>query len=139
MVTIKWCLDQKRGLELVESNLNICDSYIGMAKESINILSKVLDSNIWSATTSYYIFYYSLYALMLRVGVKCEIHACSIQFLEEFFSKYYDQNDIDMFKKSFSVRQDLQYYTNRVVGKDDLKQVIKNCKTFLFNCTKHLD
>ena len=56
MVSIKWCLNQKHGLELIEPNDNMSDSYIKMADESIKVLDKVTESDIWTATTSYYIF-----------------------------------------------------------------------------------
>jgi len=130
MVSISWCLKQKHGLELVKPNSNMSESYLGMAEESITVLNKVTDSSIWSATTSYYIFYYSLYALMLKIGIKCEIHTCSIEFLEKCLSDYYEKQDIDMFKKAFSARQDLQYYANRAVDQRDIDLILRYCKTF---------
>lgn len=99
MVSIKWCATQKHGLTLFERNENMSMSYLRMAQESIHVLSNVQSSAIWTATTSYYVFYYSLYALMLRIGVKCEIHSCSLQFMREFLSVYYSTNDYLMIEK----------------------------------------
>ena len=78
MVSIEWCLHQRNGLEMVEPNENPSSSYLKMAEESISMLGRVEGSRIWTATMTYYIFYYSLYAMMLRIGIKCEIHLCSI-------------------------------------------------------------
>lgn len=39
MVSIKWCLKQKNGLEIIKPNSNMSDSYIKMAEESINVLA----------------------------------------------------------------------------------------------------
>lgn len=130
MVSIKWCLNQKNGLELVDPNSNMSNSYIKMAEESIKILDRVKESDIWTATTSYYIFYYSLYSLMLEVGVKCEIHSCSIEFMKNFLMNFYDLEDFNNFEKAFSARTDLQYYTNRPVDKKTINEGRKNCKDF---------
>lgn len=107
MVSIKWCLKQKGGLEMVSPNITMADSYIKMAEESINIMKGVEPSRIWTATTAYYIFYYSLYSLMLRIGIKCEIHSCSIEFMKSYLKMFYSKKDIDMFDKAFYARINL--------------------------------
>lgn len=130
MVSIKWCLKQKGGLELIKPNENMAESYLKMAEESIEVLKDITRSNIWTATTSYYIFYYSLYALMLRIGVKCEIHSCSLQFMKQVLADFYSREDVDMIYKAFHARIDLQYYANRPVDKQAIEDVRKYCKGF---------
>lgn len=130
MISIEWCLKQKNGIELVAPNKNMSESYLSMAEESVNVLSKVGESNIWTATTSYYIYYYSLYALMQRIGVKCEIHSCSIEFMKECLREFYNLEDIKNFESAFTARIDLQYYSNRPVDKNIIKNSRKNCKIF---------
>lgn len=130
MVSIKWCMKQKNGIKLVEPNDNMSSSYIKMAEESIGILNNVQKSNIWTATTSYYIFYYSLYSLMLKIGIKCEIHLCSIEFMKKFLSNLYNKTDIDMMEKAFSARIDLQYYSDRPVNQLVIEQSKRYCKEF---------
>ena len=100
MVSIKWCLNQKGGLEFIEPNKVMADSYIKMAEESINVLKGVEKSKIWTATATYYIFYYSLYSLMLHIGVKCEIHSCSIEFMKNNLGNFYNKKDIEMVEKA---------------------------------------
>ncbi len=129
MVSIKWCLNQKNGLELIKPNTNMPESYLKMAEESINELSNI-KSNIWTATASYYIFYYSLYALMLRIGIKCEIHSCSLEFMGKFLMNFYGAIDLDMINKAFSARIDLQYYADRPVDKIPIRLARAYCKTF---------
>ena len=130
MASIEWCLKQKRGIELIEPNDNMSDSYFGMAEESIKILVKLQESAIWTATASYYIFYYSLYALMLKIGVKCEIHSCSIEFMKEFLKDFYNDGDLQNFENAFTARIDLQYYSDRPVGRENIEQSKKYCKIF---------
>lgn len=130
MVSIKWCLEQSSGIRIIPPNKNMSESYLKMAEESIQILKVVEKSKIWSATTTYYIFYYSLYSLMLRIGVKCEIHSCSIEFMKRFLSGFYNTKDIKMIEKAFSARIDLQYYTDRPVDEKIIEETKKYCKEF---------
>lgn len=126
MVSVKWCLKQKDGIEFIQPNSNMSDSYMKMAEESINVLKGVEKSAIWTATMAYYIFYYSLYSLMLRIGIKCEIHSCSLAFMKEYLNLFYDKRDSDMIGKAFSARIDLQYYSDRPVD----SKVIDEIKTY---------
>jgi len=130
MVSIKWCMQQKNGIKLVEPNNNMSSSYIKMVEESVGILNNVQKSNIWTATTSYYIFYYSLYSLMLKTGVKCEIHSCSIEFMKKFLTNFYNKTDFDMMEKAFSARISLQYYADRPVDHLVIEQSKSYCKDF---------
>ncbi len=130
MVSIKWCLKQKGGIEIIAPNKNMSESYIKMAEESINVLSNMEKSKIWTATTSYYIFYYSLYSLMLRTGVKCEIHSCSIKFMKMFLRGFYGNKDFEMIEKAFSARIDLQYYSDRPVDDRIIEDIRRYCKEF---------
>ena len=34
---------------------------------------------MWLATTKYYCEYFSVYALLQKIGIKCEIHDCTIE------------------------------------------------------------
>jgi len=130
MVSIEWCKKQKNGIELMSPNKNMSDSYLKMAEESINIMNGVEKSRIWTATTAYYIFYYSLYSLMLRIGVKCEIHSCSLEFMRQLLMEFYSKRDLEMINKAFSARTDLQYYTDRPVDDSIIKEISKYCKDF---------
>lgn len=130
MVSIEWCLKKKGGLEIIEENKTIADSYIKMADESIEVLQSIHESKLWTATTAYYIFYYALYSLMMRLGVKCEIHACSLEFMKHYLKAVYNEEDNKMINKAFSARIDLQYYADRPVDNKVIEEVKKYCKTF---------
>jgi len=136
MVSIEWCKKTKNGLELIKPNKNMSRSYINMAEESIKSLIKV-ESNIWIATMSYYIFYYSLYALMLRIGIKCEIHSCSLEFMEKCLERFYDKKDFDEIIRAFKARINLQYYADRPVDQKDIDDSQRDCKKFFIK-TKDL-
>src|SRR3989344_5468843 len=129
-VSIKWCLNQKSGLELIEPNANMSNSYLRMAEESLSIVNNIEQSRIWTATTTYYIFYYSLYALMLRIGIKCEIHSCSLEFMNQTLKSFYNLTDNKMINDAFKSRIDLQYYADRPVDNLVIEKTKKYSKDF---------
>ena len=73
MVSINWCFNTKKGLEIIEPNENMSISYMKMAEESMSMIKKNEESRIWTASTSYYTMYYALYSLMMKIGIKCEM------------------------------------------------------------------
>ncbi len=113
MVSMKWCLNVKNGIELVNPNNNMSNSYLKMAEESLRIIKNVDSSKIWAASTSYYTIYYCLYSLMMKFGVKCEIHACSIEFMKQFLMEFYNSEDVNLIETGFEIRNNLQYYPDR--------------------------
>lgn len=121
---------QSKGLSKIQPNENMSNSYLSMAKESIVALDNMKQSRIWTATASYYVFYYSLYSFMLRLGFKCEIHSCSIKFMEIFLMDFYDISDINTLKLAFGARIDLQYYANRPVDDEVINKIKLYCKDF---------
>ena len=79
MVSIAWCLKQKRGIHVEEPNENLCEEYLKTAEETLEILKSIEGkSKVWLATTKYYCEYFAVYALLMRLGIKCEIHDCTI-------------------------------------------------------------
>ena len=131
MTSILWCLRQKNGLELGEPSLDVSRSYLAMADESCIALNAAKQSRIWSATISYYIFYYALYALMLRLGVKCEIHTCSLLFMKAYLQPFYTSDDVVAIEKAFQARIDAQYYSDRSVSEQSLDEVKNSSIAFL--------
>ncbi|MBI2144171.1 hypothetical protein HYU17_03410 [Candidatus Woesearchaeota archaeon] len=115
----------------MEPNGNMSDSYIKMAEESIVALQAVRDnSNTWTAATSYYICYYSLYSLMMKLGIKCEIHSCSLEFMRRHLSEFYSQQDIQIINRAAKARTDLQYYVDRPVDAGTIELISGYCKIF---------
>ena len=137
MVSIKWCAKQNTGIKIIQQNANMSNSYIKMAEESITVLASVANSKIWTATTAYYVFYYSLYSLMLRIGVKCEIHSCSFEFMKRFLKDFYSDKDVEMIERAFLARIHLQYYADRSVDDIIIEDSKGYCKDFYIK-TKHI-
>ncbi|MEN6379840.1 MAG: hypothetical protein ABFD15_09720 [Methanofastidiosum sp.] len=42
----------------------------------------------WKIATAYYTLYFSLYAMLMRIGVKSEIHSCTVDFVKEYLMNF---------------------------------------------------
>ncbi len=84
---LRWCCSQDKGLKIIKPNDNLAKEYLQSAEETLSILQDIKGkSNMWLATTKYYCEYFSVYALLMKLGIKSEIHECTIEvcrFLEE--------------------------------------------------------
>ena len=54
-----------------------------------------------------------MYSLLVRVGVKCENHLCTIEFIKHFFSEYFKEANI--LTKFLEARKKAQYYETEKV------------------------
>lgn len=79
MATIEWCKKKKKGIKLIEPNENLFQEYIKTAEETLDVLKSIKGkSKVWLATTKYYCEYFAIYSLLMKIGIKCEIHDCTI-------------------------------------------------------------
>jgi len=113
MKKINWCKQQKNGIRLIEPNDNLSLEYFNNAEESMKVLKQIYStqSNMWLATTKYYIEYFAIYSVLMKLGIKCEIHDCSlalIKLLEE--NHLFQKGTYDILEKDKELRIDNQYY-----------------------------
>ena len=133
MNKIKWCVKKKDGLRLIEPNSNLAEAYLKKADEalgSIN-LNTIKD---WKISTAYYTIYFSLYSLLVKIGVKCEIHSCTIGFASQFLTEYLNEDDINFIEDSLKARIDSQYYADRTVPDIQYNKMMKQAPEFHVKC-----
>ena len=70
MNKLKWCCEQKKGIELIEPNDNLCEAYFKEARETLEAISD--KENKWNVIMAYYAAYNAFYALLMKAGMKCE-------------------------------------------------------------------
>lgn len=133
MDKIEWCAGKREGLGLIKPNQNLAMAYFKKAEEALESmqLNKVRD---WKITTAYYAIYFSLYALLMRIGVKCEIHSCTVEFAKQFLSEYFGEEEIGLVQESLKARIDSQYYVNRVVSEFQYQEMAKFAPEFMVKC-----
>jgi len=131
-VSLNWCYKQKDGIRLVEPNDNLALSYLKMAENAIGTMNREKNYNLMFAISAcYYSMYYSLYAILRKIGVKCEIHSCTLEFMKVMLSKFYTIEDMKTIKIAFDSRNIAQYYADKVVSKEDSDFIIARAPFFL--------
>jgi len=113
MKKISWCKKQDKGIKLMEPNNNLSQEYFQNAEESMKVLRSIKEtkSNMWLATTKYYTEYFAVYSVLMKIGIKCEIHDCTIaliKFLED--EKIMNKGIAKILEEDKELRIDNQYY-----------------------------
>jgi len=127
MVTLNWCKNQKKGIKIVEPNDNLSKEYLDSAEETLRVLKEIKGkSKMWVATTKYYFEYFLIYSLLIKIGIKCEIHDCTIETvkileknncLEKGISKKLEYDK--------QLRIDNQYYLKNREVKIDYEELLR--------------
>src|SRR4030043_1766922 len=94
MVSIKWCCKQKEGIKLINPSENLSISYIKMGENALGTMNRERNYNLaFSISACYYSMYYSLYSVLMKLGVKCEIHSCTLEFMKKLLLGFYSNED----------------------------------------------
>ena len=139
-MSIEWC--KKQGMKLIEPNDNLSEEYYKNAEETLRVtnLIKNSGSNMWLATQKYYTEYLASYALLMKIGIKTEIHSCTIKII-----RILEKENIITFKLSKNLEEDKelridnQYYLkNRPVDFNSkaLSELLLKIRELLDNITK---
>ena len=126
-------MQQKKGIELVEPSNNLREAYLKKAEEALDTL-RTSKSRDWQLTTAYYTIYHGIYSLLMKIGIKCEIHSCTIDFARQFLKEHFTDDDFELIDKAFSARIDSQYYVNREVLNHNYNLIMKKTPVFLVKC-----
>ena len=133
MDQMKWCLHKRNGIELVEPSDNLRDAYLIKSEDALEVL-RTTTKRDWQLTTAYYTIYHGIYSLLMKIGVKCEIHKCTIEFAKGFLKEQFTKEDFILLDKAFKARNDTQYYVNREVTHEDFQLIINKAPAFLVKC-----
>jgi uncharacterized protein (UPF0332 family) len=139
---LDWCKNQSKGIKLVEPNSILAKTYLTSAKETINFIdyNKQANSNLWLATHKYYFLYFCTYAVLIKMGIKSEIHDCTISLIKEIErQKIINLNISDKLAFAKIQRINNQYYMkNEQVNIDEkeLTNIFLNTKRLIDNITQ---
>jgi uncharacterized protein (UPF0332 family) len=133
MVEIKWCVKKKGGISIIEPNSNISKVYIKKAEDALESM-RINTIKEWKIATSYYSLYFSLYSILTKIGIKSEIHSCTIEFAKTFLKDYFYKKDFDFLEDSLKARIDSQYYVNKTISEEQFMKMMKQTPNFLIKC-----
>src|SRR3989344_7364132 len=134
MNQIKWCLNVKNGIELIEPNKNLSEVYMKKAENALKATVKLKGNLEWEISSCYYSMYFALYSIMMKIGIKCENHKCCIEFMQEFLNSRFISDEIRLLRTSMKARVDTQYYEDRKVPDKFHKLMITNAPLFIVKC-----
>ena len=132
MVSLNWCCKQKDGIKIVEPSDNLAFGYIKMAEDALGTMNRERNYNpLFAISACYYSMYYSLYAVLRKIGIKCEIHSCTLEFMKVMLSNFYSTEDMKTIRTAFSSRDIAQYHPDKIVAKEDSDFIMTRAPFFL--------
>ncbi len=137
MNKIEWCLDKPEGLFYVGSNENLVSAYLKKSDDALESM-RILQVKDWKISTAYYAIYFSLYALLMKIGFKSEIHSCTLEFVRIFLRDFFNDDDLRFISSSFKARIDSQYYVDRSVPDEQYNMMISFVPRFVVKCKELL-
>jgi len=128
---IDWCLKQNKGIKLVEPNNKISENYLNESAEDYEMIEK--SNEKWKAVTAYYSCYNSLCAILTKIGIKSEIHDCSIALMSLIG---FEDKNINFLNELKRERIDIQYYLKHPslkIEKSDVSEFNNKCREVLLD------
>src|SRR3989344_3639026 len=132
---LQWCCRQKDGIHVIELKPHLSIAYFNEADETLK--NMILITGKWKVITAYYACYHALYALLMKCGIKCEIHDCTIELMPLFGFNEQDHKSMQALKED---RIQAQYYLKNIELKDEqqIKRFIHACKLISDNLTSQM-
>jgi uncharacterized protein (UPF0332 family) len=136
---LKWCVNAKNGIQITEPSENLSKAYILKSKESIKSMEVNAEAGIkdWTVSASYYSRYFAVYSVFSRIGIKYEIHECTISLFEYLFEDPFPGELIRELKLSKEDRIEAQYYTTEI--HIDIYGMIERTKNFVLKVENLID
>lgn len=135
---LDWCYGKKQ-FELIEENENLSKAYLLKAEKSLEAMKNLNDNLEWEITTGYYTIYSALYAIMMKIGIKCENHLCTIELIGSYLKDKFLEDEVEYFKELRNSRVQVQYYIVNNIEINKYKEIIKNVVKMYFKIKEVLN
>ncbi|MCW4003634.1 MAG: HEPN domain-containing protein [Candidatus Bathyarchaeota archaeon] len=129
-------------MRLTEPNPNLAKAYLKKAISALNTMTAALQikETDWTATTAYYARYFALYALLMKIGVKSEIHDCTINTAKLLAkNKILNPHLITDITKAKQTRIDTQYYVTKELTQTDIKNNTEKARKFVLQLEQTIE
>lgn len=136
---IRRCARQRRGIRMVEPSERLGRAYAKKSHAAMRSMRLNIGHGIgdWAASTSYYAMYYAVHSLLMRAGIRCEIHDCTAALFGHLFGAgcgdgRAGHGDLaDMLRKAKKRRVAAQYYTDDGAAAADLDAMASDTCRFV--------
>jgi uncharacterized protein (UPF0332 family) len=126
----------------MEPNPNLTKEYIRKAISALNTMNAALQikETDWTLTTAYYARYFALYALLMKLGIKSEIHDCSIAVARLLANnKIITPNLVTEITQAKQTRIDTQYYITKELKQEEIKRNVESARKFVLEIQKSIE
>lgn len=106
------------------------NAYIHKADDSLESIQVNIKKE-WKIATAYYTIYFSLYAILMRIGIKSEIHSCTVDFVKEYLNDYFNKEEIELIEDSLKARIDVQYFVDKDIPDELYSKLIESAPHIL--------
>ncbi len=93
----------------------------------------------WKISTGYYSLYFSLYAVLMKIGIRSENHTCTIEVMQKLLGEYFTSDECEMLEKARRARVETQYYVAGSVSGAVAGALSKQVPRFLVKCRSVVD
>lgn len=133
MNRLSWCSRIKNGIVLVDPSDNLASAYFFKAESSLEAMHTV-GPREWKITAGYYALYFSLYAVLMKLGIRSENHICSLELMQQLLPAYFTTDEAKTIDRARRARIDSQYYTSANISDDQLDELTRAVPRFLVRC-----
>jgi uncharacterized protein (UPF0332 family) len=137
-----FCFKKANGLKLIFPNDNLVEVYKRKSMSALNMLNSAIEKDEleWILDTAYYAKYFIVYALFMKVGIKSEIHDCTIFALKSIFNKLgiVSEELCNDLEDSRDLRVDSLYY-DKDFGKKEILSKADTTPNFCLNVESIID
>ena len=136
---LKRCWKQSHGISLVRPSNNLVQAYVRKSRNAVKSMELNFKEGIteWGISASYYARYFAVYALLQRLGIKSEIHDCTIALFKDLFRNMVPKDLISEFERAKADRVEAQYYTEQLVV--NTEKIIEDTKNFVLEIERISD
>jgi uncharacterized protein (UPF0332 family) len=127
---------------MIQPNENLAKAYLKKAISALNTMNAALEirETDWITTTAYYARYFALYALLMKMGIKSEIHDCSIAVARLLTEKGLLREGLASdISDSKQARIDIQYYVERELDQASIRKDVENARNFVLELEKVIE
>ncbi len=135
---LSWCAGIKNGIMFAEPNDNLSSAYLKKAEEAMEAMHSV-SSFDWKISTGHYSMYFSLYSILMKIGIKSENHTCTIEIMQHLLTEYFTPDECELIEKARRARVETQYYVTGSVSETFTATLSKRVPRFLVTCRSTVD
>lgn len=96
-------------------------------------------SRDWKISAGYYSIYFSLYSVLMKIGIKSENHVCTIEIMQHLLIDFFTREECNMLETARQARVKTQYYTTSEVSVAFEEMLAKQVPRFLVKCRGIVD